>query len=113
MISSLDWSFRISTHSSPPRRATVSPSRSMPRRRPAIAFSTRSPVALPRLLLTYLKSARSITTPADARQPARAPRHRLQQPVAGGVAEAVFDELEVVEIDHHPRDRAPQALAVH
>ena len=36
MTSSFDWSFRISTNSSPPRRATVSPSRSTTRRRSAM-----------------------------------------------------------------------------
>ena len=37
-------------------------------------------------------------------------RHRLQQPVAGIVAERVVDVLEVVQVEEHDRDRALPAL---
>ena len=74
ITSSRVWSERISTNSSPPRRATVSPSRT---------------AALQALA------------------------HVAQQLVAEVVAERVVDDLEVVEVDEHHRDRARVALREH
>ena len=50
---------------------------------------------------------------ALAQHAAQALGHRLQQQVAGRVAEAVVDELEVVEVHEHHRDGARLALRVH
>ena len=37
----------------------------------------------------------------------------MSSAIAGGMAQAVVDELEVVEVDEHHRHGAPQALTVH
>ncbi len=67
MRSSRVWSLRISTNSSPPRRATVSPSRTVDCSRSAIFRSTSSPKLWPRLSLMTLKWSRSMKTTATGR----------------------------------------------
>ncbi len=50
------------TNSSPPMRATVSPARTLERRRAATSLSTRSPTAWPSVSLTGLKPSRSMNS---------------------------------------------------
>ena len=85
ITSSLVWSFRISTNSSPPRRATVSPSRSTERSRSAMLRSSSSPALWPRLSLTNLKWSRSMNTTAIGAHVALR-EHRLAQAVVQQVA---------------------------
>ena len=62
-----DWALkpsRMTTNSSPPRRATVSPSRTAATRRWPISLSSKSPCSWPRLSLTSLKLSRSMNISA-------------------------------------------------
>ena len=84
ITSSRVWSDRISTNSSPPRRATVSPSRTAACSRSPTWRSTSSPKLWPRLSLMTLKWSRSMNTTAIERVALR--EHRLLQAVVEEVA---------------------------
>ena len=57
----------ITTNSSPPRRATVSPSRTQDSRRCATCCSSKSPMSWPRVSLRVLKLSRSMNSSAPSR----------------------------------------------
>ena len=79
------WAFSLrsssmTTNSSPPSRATVSPSRTHAARRWATCCSSRSPMSWPRVSLRVLKLSRSMNSSAPCRC-AGAGSDRLVQPV--------------------------------
>ena len=69
-------------NSSPPRRATVSLSRTQPRSRGATSFSSRSPIAWPSVSLISLKRSRSRNSTASSVRPRSARAHGALQAVA-------------------------------